>query len=128
MKVVRSWLAGIGRSINARDRSMAATAPYATGDPARFESYVHDEFGLFYPGPLPFTPVAVRVKGASAAVPGCLQQAGWGQKRATKLPAEKRAIQAVTVRLVKAGSRWRVDRAETRSGSCSGVSVKGVAW
>ncbi len=128
VKVLRSWAAGFGKSVNDNDRSMRPLASSVTGDPARFASYVEKEFGLYYPGPLPLTPTAVKVNGRSATVPACVWSGGWGQKRASKLPATKRAIIPINVYLQKSGGAWKVDRAEDGSTSCSSVPVKGVAW
>ncbi len=128
VKVVRAWAAGFGKSVNANDRSMKALAPSVTGDPARFAGYVQEEFGLYYPGPLPLTPVAVKVTGAKATVPACVWSGGWGQKRATHLPATRKSIIPINVYLQKAGGAWKVKRAEDGSNDCSSVPVKGVAW
>lgn len=128
VKVIRAWAAGFGKSVNANDRSMKALAPSVTGDPARFAGYVDEEFGLYYPGPLPLTPVSVKVTGATASVPTCVWSGGWGQKRATKLPATRKAIIPVKVYLQRAGGAWKVQRAEEGRNDCSSVPVKGVAW
>ena len=128
VKVARQWAAGVGKAINANDRSMRATAPYSTGDASRFVSYFQNEFGLHYPGPLPFTPVGVRVNGATATVPACVWGGGWGLKPSTNLPVEDRKIHPVEMVLKKAGASWKLDLVQGRNGSCSNVPVKGVAW
>jgi hypothetical protein len=128
VKVIRKWAAGFGRSVNDNDHAMTALAPVVTGDPKRFASYVSQEFGLFYPGPLPLTPTGVRVSGPKATVPTCVWSGGWGQKRSTHLPATKRAIIPVDVFVKKVGGAWKVDGAQQSRRSCSDVPVKGVAW
>lgn len=126
VKVTRKWAAGVATSINANDRTMRAAAPFSTGDASRFASYVEEEFGLVYPGPTPFTPVKVQARGSAATVDICLWTAGWGQKRQTKLPVEKREIQPVSVNLKRVAGAWKVDGLIARQGNCSAVPVKGI--
>ncbi len=128
VKAARSWAAGVGKAINNDNKSMGGAAPYSTGDAARFYPIFRDEFGLHYPGPLPFTPVGVRVSGATATVPSCVWGGGWGLKPSTNLPVEGRKIYPVDLIFKKAGSSWKLDVFQGRSGSCSDVPVKGVAW
>lgn len=129
VQAARKFLAANGRAINARDPSMKELAPFVVpGVLGRFYGYAKADFGRYYPGPLPFTPVAVRVSGSSASLPGCLWTAGWAQKRSTRLPDEKRAVTPVNVSLRKLGASWKVADVRVRQGSCKGVAVKGVAW
>ena len=57
-----------------------------------------------------------------------IRKQGWAQDRKTKLPAERRSIEAGNIFLRKQGGRWKVHDLYVRKGSCDQVPVKGVAW
>ncbi|MGL5825196.1 MAG: hypothetical protein ACRCYU_10340 [Nocardioides sp.] len=89
---------------------------------------IKDEIGLYYPGPIPFTPVRVLVDGRQATVRTCLWAGGWGLKRSTKLPAEKRRIKSLDFVLMRQAGKWRVNDLLVSSTDCDSVPVKGLGW
>ena len=127
----RAWAAAFAQAINRRERTLGTAAPYSTAAGiARFQDYAKPEMGLYYPGPMPFTPTAVKVTGGRAVVETCWWAFGFAQDRKTKLPAHKRLIDAEDVILKKQGGQWKVDDllVHKGGGDCSAVPVKGVGW
>ena len=129
VKAARVWTAAFGRAVNARQRSLGKAIPYMTDHGQHvIPGYVAEDYGRYYPGPNPFTPVGVRVRGNKATVPVCWESSGWAQNRKTKMPAVRRHIDPANIFLRKQGGHWLVDDLLLRQGSCDQVPVKGVAW
>ena len=129
VKVARSWAAAFATSVNERDQELGALAPLTTAEGLdRMVGYGAEDAGLFYPGPLPFTPVGVRVDGTAAQVPLCLWAEGFALDRKTKQPAKPRQIGEVALTMVKQGGRWKVDDLVADDVDCSRINVKGRGW
>lgn len=129
VKALRTWAKAYGRAVNDKNRSLSTLVPLSTADGMkRFPRNASDDFGTYFPGPLPFTPVRVRVAGSTSVVTSCLWVQGWGQDPGTKLPVKKRAIGPADLVLKKVAGRWKVDQLLTGSNDCSQVSVKGIPW
>lgn len=127
--VARKWADAMARSINAKDRSFKAAAPFMTkAGRERISGYAVQDFGLRYPGPAPFTPTDVEVTGKRAEISVCWWALGFALDPKTKRPADKRKIESATLFLKKEGARWKLDDQLTAQGDCSRVPVKGVAW
>lgn len=130
VKVIRRWAAAAAADLSNSDREMTASRVFLTeGAVPRFRKDVMGEdFDKDYPGPIPFTPVAVKVKGKSAQVFACLQAEGWGLNRKTGRPAEKRRIMGAEFDLVQSKGHWTIDHLYDVTGSvdCKGVKVEGV--
>ena len=125
----RAWGAALAVAINNGERRLASARRFMT--PAaleRFPGYAAEDFGLYYPGPQPFTPTAVTVHGKRATIDLCWWSQGFAQNRQTKLPARKRSIDPARLMLEKQRGRWLVDDLAAGSGDCSKVPVKGVGW
>ena len=128
MKALRAWSAAYAKSINARDYKFAAARPYLTSSGLALMGAISpSDRGLYFPGPLPFTPTKVTVSGETAVVLTCAWSTGWAQNRKTKLPAQPRRVDSVQFTL-KQSNGWKLDSAGSTKGSCSSVSVKGVGW
>jgi hypothetical protein len=129
VKVMRSWAVAYGKAINADDRSLGALAPYSTRAGLKlFPRLGAEDFGTYFPGPQPFTPLRVKVSGGTAVVSSCLWSDGWGQDRRTKLPARKRNIVPADLVFKKQAGRWKLDTVNAGRNSCSQVPVKGIPW
>lgn len=129
VRAARAWSAAMGRAINARQRGLGKAIPYMTAaGQQRISGYAAEDYGRYYPGPNPFTPVGVRVHGKRAQIPMCWQAQGWAQDRRTKMPATRREIHPALMLLRKEGGRWKVDDVVARDGDCSQVPVKGRGW
>ena len=63
-----------------------------------------------YPGPLPFTPTAVDVTGATATVKACVWVEGCGLNRKTGKPARAKQIVPATFYLRKSARTWLFER------------------
>lgn len=129
VQVLRDWTAALALSINAGDEQLSRVAPLSTPEGLdRFVGYGTEDAGLFYPGPLPFTPTAVNVEGDRATVPVCAWVQGWAQKPATKQPARPKQIRPTQFLLVRSGGEWKVDDFIDRAGACGSVPVKGQGF
>jgi hypothetical protein len=130
VRVIRQWAAAAATDFNNGDRQMAASRVFLTKAAVpRFRTDVMGEdFDKDYPGPIPFTPVAVTAKATSAQVFACLQSQGWGLDRTTGRPAEKKQIMGAEFDLVRSKGSWVIDHLYdvTDSVDCKGVKVEGV--
>jgi hypothetical protein len=130
VKVARKWARAYATAINDRDPRLRALAPLTTAEGLdRMIGYGAEDAGLFYPGPLPFTPVGVHVQGSAAEVPLCLWAEGFALDRKTKQPAQRRLIAEGKLTMRQAGGGWRVDDLLAEDDvDCGQVSVKGRGW
>ena len=87
------------------------------------------DVGLHYPGPIPFTPLSVRVINATDHQVGvCLVSDGFAQQRSTGRPAKKHRVVAATGGAVLTNGRWVASRLSAATFSCSGVTVPEPRW
>jgi hypothetical protein len=130
VKVARTWASVYATAVNDRDEQLRAIAPLTTAEGLdRMVGYGAEDAGLFYPGPLPFTPVGVRVDGSTATVPMCMWVEGFALDRTTKQPAKPRLVEGVDMLLQKQDKKWKIDAVALADGvDCSRVSVKGRGW
>jgi hypothetical protein len=129
VKAARAWAAAYGTAINDRDESFATLSAHTTAEGRqRMVGYGAEDAGLFYPGPLPFTPVGVRVDGTAAQVPLCLWAEGFALDRKTKQPANPRLVAGGALTMVKQGGRWKVDDLVEDDVDCSRINVNGRGW
>jgi hypothetical protein len=125
----RQWAAAMARSVNRRDETLQAAARYMTASGReRYQQYAAPDMGLYYPGPMPFTPTGVKVNGRSAQINICWWALGFAQDRDTKRPAEGRKIEPGTMFLKKQGDRWKMHDQLLADGDCNKVPVKGMGW
>ncbi len=129
VKVARRWAAAFATAVNDGDRELQALAPLTTAEGLdRMVGYGAEDAGLFYPGPLPFTPVDVRVDGTAAQVPMCLWAEGFALERKTKQPPKPRLVAGAALTMAKQGGSWKVDDLVEDDVDCSRINVKGRGW
>lgn len=126
VEVARKWAAAAARDVSAGKAQLPTARKFMSEKghqvvPTRFSQ----EVGLTYPGPVPFTPVAVRSDGD---VVTCMWVAGWGRDKATDEPAEKKKIAAMRIDLDRIEGQWQVSDLLTSEADCSGIDVQGVTW
>ena len=127
VKVTRQWAVAYARDINARQYHLPRSAAFETEHGRTVVPNIDkSDMGLHFPGPLPFTPVAVSGSGAGAQVTICLWEQGWGQKHGK--PAGKKKIGPAVFLMKKVAGAWRVDDLQVATADCSGVRIKGVRW
>jgi hypothetical protein len=129
VKALRVFAAVSGRAVNANSLNykpwLALMTPYGRKTRAY---YIKEDLGMRYPGPLPFTPTAVKVTGSTATVKACVWVQGWGLNRKTGKPARARRIVPAAFYVRKSGGAWLFDAMTIKPSTCSGVSVKGRAF
>jgi hypothetical protein len=129
VKVARKWAIGAARSVTANDKTMRRIAPFVTPTGrTRMQGYFGEDMGQEYPGPVPFTPVAVRDTGGAARVPMCMWTFGFTVDPKTKRPTEARRIEAGAFVMVKQAGKWRIDDMVYADHDCKKVVVKGRAF
>jgi hypothetical protein len=130
VKAVREFLELSALAVNRGDEQMSNARGVMTARGADvLPSTIARDVGLYYPGPVPFTPTSVRVDAKEATVPGCVLADGFAKKneKAGK-PARKRQVIAVNFGLVKVDGTWKVDSAKPGALACKGVEVEAVTW
>jgi hypothetical protein len=87
-----------------------------------------EEFDKYFPGPLPFTPVAVTGSPRRAGVTTCVLGAGFALDKPGGKPAEKREVISVVFTVAKQGGTWLLAGIVQGTADCGGVRIKGVQW
>jgi hypothetical protein len=126
---LRAWAVAQSQDINHGDRQMPRAAQLETPHGRQVvPGYAAGDMGLYYPGPLPFTPVAVKSSGGKATISTCWWSEGWAQDKASHKPARKKQVVPAIVQMRRTGGRWLLDDVTPGSADCHGVKVKGVRW
>ena len=129
VKVARKWAAGVARATTADDRSARAIKPFTTPEGwKRMQGYMAEDMGRYYPGPLPFTPLAVKSSGASGRIPMCLWVGGFSLDPKTRRPDKAPRIVGADLTMKKLGGKWKVDDLYFRDFSCKDTVVKGRSF
>lgn len=131
VRVLRTWGLAYAKAINAGNRQYPTLRPLMTG--SGFQGLVKyiapDDEGLYYPGPVPFTPTAVKGAGGTARVPACTWTQGWAQDPATKKPARPKQVRSSYFTVQREDGRWKVSGFYiNEENTCAQSSVKGVRW
>jgi hypothetical protein len=132
VKAARAWAAAASKAVNDRDRSLAAVKPLTTsqGFAMTRDYFTKDDLdhGYSLPGPAPFTPVSVQVRGTVAKLSACLQNKGWSVDPATGKKVNKRKVTPVVFQMRKVTGRWKFDSYYAGTADCGGVQVQGERW
>ena len=129
VKVARPWAVGVARATTANDRSARAIKPFVTPSGlTRFQGYLAEDMGRIYPGPVPFTPIAVRDQVGRAEVPICVWVGGFTLDPKTKTPDKAPRIVPAKFVMVKQGGKWKLDDMVFTDHDCKKVVVKGRAF
>jgi hypothetical protein len=131
VKALRSWAAASTRDVNARHHDFPSARQFEV-DTAKVRSDVEfswqQDFDKYYPGPLPFTPIAVSGAKRHSAITTCVLGAGFSLKKPGGRPAEKRKVIPVVFTMTKQRGRWLLAGIVGGTADCAGVKVKGVLW
>jgi hypothetical protein len=132
VKAARAFASAAAKAVNDRDRSLTGVAPLTTslGLSQTRDYYTKEDMahGYLLPGPQPFTPVSVKVSGATAMLNLCMQTRGWALDRKTGKPAERRVVTPIVFQMRKVGGAWKLDRYQAGTADCAGITVRGVRW
>lgn len=126
----RKWAAEVAEAINAKERDLrSAAATMTKAGLRRIAGYAEQDHGLYYPGPLPFTPIGVTERGARASIKTCWLGVGYAENRTTGKPAEKRDVDPVVIELRREDETWKVtDTRFVGSWKCRGVDIPTPSW
>lgn len=131
VKAARAWAVAMAKSVNARDKSLAAVAPLATSRGLDLSKDLAEEdidANLFRPGPQPFTPVNVQITKRVARLNTCYLTYGWALDRKTQRPAEERKVEAIVLEMRRVGGQWKFEYGQQGTGDCKGVRITRVRW
>lgn len=127
---LRTWSAQVARTINKGkidepDLRSLMTASLDRSMPA----IAGGEIGHRYPGPVPFTPIAVTATSATAhEVKLCDVAAGYSLNPKTGKPFEKYRKQGIVAGAVLSNGRWLVSKFVLASFSCTTVKIPEPTW
>ncbi len=131
VKALRAWAAAAVRDVNARreDFPLAQVHEVDTFE-VRNDVGVsfQEEFDKYFPGPLPFTPVAVKRSGDQTVISTCVIGSGFALTKRGGPPAEKLSVVPVAFTMARQGSRWLLAGILAGSGRCDRVTVQPRLW
>jgi hypothetical protein len=131
VKALRSWADAAARDVNARQHDFPTARQFQV-DTAKVRSDVafswQQDFDKYYPGPLPFSPIAVSGAKRQSRVTTCVMSAGFSLKKQGGQPAEKREVIPVVFTMAKQSGTWLLAGIAGGTADCAGVTVKGVQW
>jgi hypothetical protein len=130
VKALRLHYLGSAKAVNAGSTDIPELRKSSTAERfSRLESIWSSEYGYRYPGPIPFTPLAVTAESTTTRVVTlCVLAKGWLRNPNTGRPAEPRQVERGTARVVKEDGSWRVDSIRGADGSCDGVPIEEVRF
>jgi hypothetical protein len=129
VEVARKWAAAAAKSSSADDKTMSRIKPFVTPSGlTKMQGYFAEDIGKLFPGPVPFTPINVRVEGGTAKVPMCMWTGGFAVDPKTKKPTDARRIDAGVFLMVRSGGKWKINDMVYAPHDCSKVVVKGRAF
>jgi hypothetical protein len=130
VKALRLQYLGSAKAVNAGRTDIPELRKSSTADRfSRLDAIWAPEYGYRYPGPIPFTPLAVSAESETTRVVAlCVLAKGWLRNPNTGQPAEPRQVQRGRARVVKEGGTWRVDSIRGADGSCDGVPIEEVRF
>jgi hypothetical protein len=131
VKALRSWADAAVRDVNARQHEFPTARQFQVDtDKVRHdvEFSWQQDFDKYFPGPLPFTPIAVSGSKGQARITTCVLGAGFSLKKQGGQPAEKRQVLPVVFTMAKQGGAWLLAGIVGGTADCSGVKIKEVQW
>jgi hypothetical protein len=131
VKAARAFFVLVAQRLNARDFTLAGTAPLAT--PAGVKNiagvyHVEIAHRAVLPGPQPFTPVNVSVKRREAQLSVCMKNEGWARDPRTKRPWAKPSVGPVLMVFKRVGGSWKFDHGSQGTADCAGVRIPEVKF
>ena len=131
VQALRSWADAAARDVNARQRDFPTARQFQVDtDKVRSDVSVswREDFDKYYPGPLPFTPIAVAGSKGESRVTTCVLSQGFSLKKQGGPPAEKREVIPVVFTMAKEGGAWRLAGIVGGTADCDGVQIEEVQW
>lgn len=131
VQALRSWAAASAQDVNARhhDFPLARQFQVDSADVRKDVAFSwHEDFDKYYPGPLPFTPVAVSRSGRRSEVTACVIGTGFSLTKPGGKRAEKRGVIATMFTMVKQGDSWLLAGIVAGTADCKGVRIAPVPW
>lgn len=130
VQALRAWAAQVARTINTGKYDGANLKALMTAGVAKsMKTIAGTEVGHRYPGPLPFTPLGVRVNNArSRDMKICIVSDGFSVRPKTGKVFAKYHKQAINAGAVLSRGRWLVSKFELAGFSCANVRIPEKTW
>lgn len=129
VQAAREWAARTAQAINEQDRDMSSLASTATRHGRQvLPRLASEDFGLHYPGPIPFTPTGLEQASGTARVIGCFWVEGFALAEEGGVPAKPRLVIPAMLRMKRQDGGWKFDDFFDHQHSCKNIPVKGVGW
>jgi len=131
VQALRSWADAATRDVNARQHDFPTARQFQV-DTAKVRSDVsfswQQDFDKYFPGPLPFTPIAVTGSKRQSTITTCVLASGFSLKKEGGRPAEKRNVIPAVFTMAKQEGRWLLAGIVGGTADCAGVKIEGVLW
>lgn len=131
IEAYRAWAAQAARTVNSGHYTSKALEALMTPTFAKTMKHVlGTEVGRYYPGPIPFTPINLRVPSATVhQSDGCLEANGFAQNPKTHKPAAAAKVVPITISTVDQGGTWVMNGLSGPAKiSCTGVKIGTSTW
>lgn len=130
VRTLRAWAVKVARSLTAGHATDAAVDKLITPSFRKLMvSLDKGEVGHYYPGPQPFTPVAVKAPDASTHVVNmCFLAAGYSQHPRTHTVWNKRRVLPIQATVERINDSWRISHFYSGKFSCQGVKIPEPSW
>jgi hypothetical protein len=131
VKAARAWAEAQAQAINAGDRAMRAVEKVATAQGLAATKAVSKgdlDHGYQLPGPAPFTPINVQIRGGHARLNLCMLDLGWSVDPKTGKRVGPHKVEPVVFEMVREGGQWKFDSGSLGTGDCGSVKVVEVTW
>ena len=131
VKALRAFAVQAARTINTGHEIDTKLRALVTPFIAKNIKYITgSDVGLYYPGPVPFTPVSVRVVSSTQRQMNvCFIGKGFAEKRSTMKPAAPLMLLKINAGEQLQGGTWRISMFNTATNfSCAGVSISRPLW
>lgn len=131
VKALRNWAAAATQDVNARHRDFPLARRFEVDtDKVRNDVSTtwHEDFDKYFPGPLPFTPIAVSGSGGRATITTCAVASGFSLTRPGGKPAEKHRVIPVVFTMARQQGSWLLAGIVAGTADCSGVKIQEVPW
>ena len=129
---MRAWSAQVAKDVNAGGKFndpallVLETKKFAS----QVRSIIGTDVGTYYPGPAPFTPLAVTVVSPTERkIKMCIVSTGFAQNSKTHKPAKKLKLLPSEAVMPLVSGDWKLDSlTQAPTTSCAGVKVPMPTW
>jgi hypothetical protein len=126
VKALRLYYLGAAKGVNARTMDIKELERSSTKEWfAHVPELFTFEYGMHYPGPIPFAPMSVtQTSPTRKQVVICVLGDGWLRNPRTGRPTAPRALTRGVATVIRVKASWRISYIVEIGGSCAGASMR----